>query len=319
MLRWTLCLLAAALCAPAQTPIPVILDTDIGDDIDDALALAFALQSPELEVRGVVTVLQDRERRADLVWKILQLYGREDIPVGMGAGQPLLAEARTAPVAQTATLGPSDRLPEERRRNGLALYLDAILRSPRKVTVLAYGPLTNVALALRAEPRLAERIERVVLMNGVFFQPQLEYNAVRDPEAAAIVFSSGLPVITVGLDVTMQCRLSREDMARLDASRLDTVRFLRRLIAIWQEGKPERRPVLHDPLAVAVTLQPDLVKLETGRVEVEIRGQPGRTYGMTLFRPDPKGPVRVASQVQARRFLDLFMTRILSPPRAGGR
>lgn len=319
MLKSLLLLALLAPCVPAQAPVPVILDTDIGDDIDDALALAFALQSPELDVRAVVTVLQHRERRADLVWKILQLYGREDVPVGMGAEQPLLAPARRGEVRQTAALSAADRLPDARRRNGLELYLETCLKSPRKVTVLAYGPLTNVALALRAEPRLTERIERVVLMNGVFFSPRLEYNTVRDPEAAAIVFSSGLPIVTVGLDVTLRCQLEPQDMERLAASTLPAVRFLRELIAIWQDGRPERRPILHDPLAVAVTFRPDLVKLQRGRVEVETRGQPDRTYGMTLFRPDPKGLVEVAAEVEARRFLDLFMERLLQPARPAGR
>ncbi len=319
MLKSLLLLALLASCVPAQAPVPVILDTDIGDDIDDALALAFALQSPELDVRAVVTVLQHRERRADLVWKILQLYGREDVPVGMGAEQPLLAPARRGEVRQTAALSAADRLPDARRRNGLELYLETCLKSPRKVTVLAYGPLTNVALALRAEPRLTERIERVVLMNGVFFSPRLEYNTVRDPEAAAIVFSSGLPIVTVGLDVTLRCQLEPQDMERLAASTLPAVRFLRELIAIWQDGRPERRPILHDPLAVAVTFRPDLVKLQRGRVEVETRGQPDRTYGMTLFRPDPKGLVEVAAEVEARRFLDLFMERLLQPARPAGR
>lgn len=319
MLALVLMLLVAASCAPAQQPLPVILDTDIGDDIDDALALAFALQSPELDVRAVVTVLQHRERRADLAWKILQLYDREDIPVGMGAEQPLLAPPRHDEVRQTAALSAQDRLPQARRRNGLELYLETCLKSPRKVTILAYGPLTNVALALKAEPRLAGRIERLVLMNGVFFSPRLEYNTVRDPEAAAIVFSSGIPVITVGLDVTLRCRLEEQDMQRLAASPLPAVRFLRELIAIWQEGRPERRPILHDPLAVAVAFRPDLVKLERGRVEVETRGTPDRTYGMTLFRPDPKGLVEIAREVEARRFLDLFMERVLQPPRAAVR
>lgn len=319
MLALILMLLLAGSRAPAQEPLPVILDTDIGDDIDDALALAFALQSPELDVRAVVTVLQHRERRADLVWKILRLYGREDIPVGMGAEQPLLAQARHDEVRQTRALSPEDRLPETRRRNGLELYLETCLKSPRKVTVLAYGPLTNVALALRAEPRLAGCIERLVLMNGVFFAPRLEYNTVRDPEAAAIVFSSGLPVVTMGLDVTLPCRLEPRDMERLAASPLPAVRFLRELVAIWQEDRPERRPILHDPLAVAVAFQPDLVKLRRGRVEVETRGEPDRTYGMTLFRPDPKGLVEVAAEVEVRRFLDLFMQRVLQPPRAARR
>lgn len=307
--------LAACTLMLAQKPIPVILDTDIGDDIDDALALAFALQSPELDVRAVITVLQHRERRADLVWKILQLYGRTDVPVGMGAEQPLLAPPRTGEVRQTAALGPGDRLPEQRRRNGLELLLETCRRSSEKITLLAYGPLTNVALALKAEPRLAEKIERLVLMNGVFFRPGLEYNTVRDPEAATVVFASGLPIITVGLDVTMQCRLEPADMDRLAASDLHAVKFLRELIRLWQGGRPEQRPVLHDPLAVAVTFRPDLVRLETGRVEVETRGQFDRTYGMTLFRRDPKGLAQVAAEVRARDFIELFLNRLLSPPR----
>ncbi len=313
---WLMLSLALSACpAVGQKPIPVILDTDIGDDIDDALALAFALQSPELDVRAVVTVLQHRERRADLVWKILQLYGRTDIPVGMGAEQPLVAPPRIGEVRQTAALTPGDRMPENRRRNGLELFLETCLRSPERITVVAYGPLTNVALALKAEPRIAQRIERLVLMNGIFFRPRLEYNTVRDPEAAAIVFASGLPIVTVGLDVTLQCRLEPADMDRLGASRLETVGFLLELTRIWQAGRPEQRPVLHDPLAVAVTFHPDLVRLERGRVEVETRGQPERTYGMTLFRPDAEANVQVASEVQARRFLDLFLERVLSPPR----
>lgn len=306
-------MLAAAL--PAQKPIPVVLDTDIGDDIDDALALALALQSPELDVRAVITVLQHRERRADLVWKILQLYARTDIPVGMGAEQPWLTPPRTGEVRQTAALGPSDRMPEKLRRNGLELLLETCRRSPEKITLLAYGPLTNVALALKAEPRLREKIERLVLMNGVYFRPGVEYNTLRDPEAAAVVFGSGLPIVAVGLDVTLRCQLEPADMDRLAASELPSVKFLRELIGIWQSGRPDHRPILHDPLAVAVTFRPELVRLQRGRVEVETRGTAGLTYGMTLFRPDPTGTVQTASDVQARAFLDLFLQRILSPPR----
>jgi inosine-uridine nucleoside N-ribohydrolase len=317
MLRWLVLLLAGgALMSAAARPIPVILDTDIGDDIDDALALALALQSPELDVRAVVTVLQHRERRADLAWKILELYGRTDIPVGMGAEQPLMTRPRSEAVRQTAALGSGESMPDGKRRNGLELMIETCLRAPGKITVLAYGPLTNVALALKAEPRIAAKIERLVLMNGVFFNgPRLEYNTARDPEAAAIVFGSGLPITAVGLDVTLQCQLAPEDLKRLEASTLPAVKFLFELIRIWQEGKPERRPVLHDPLAVAVAFRPELVRTQTGRVEIETRGEPGRTYGMSILRPDPKGPVQVASEVEAPQFVRLFMERLLGAPR----
>ncbi len=310
-----LLVLACALPA-AQRPVPVILDTDIGDDIDDALALAFALQLPELDVRAVTTVLQHRERRADLVWKILELYGRTDVPVGMGAEQPLLTRPRTSVVRQTAALGPNDRMPDGKRRNGIQLLIDTCLKAPEKITVLAYGPLTNVALALKAEPRIKDKIARFVLMNGVFFKRYgAEYNTERDPEAAAIVFGSGLPVLTVGLDVTLQCRLEPADMERLRSSPVPAVKFLYELIRIWQDGREDRRPVLHDPLAVAATFRPELIRTVAGRVEVETRGEPGRTYGMTIFRQESGGTTLVASEVEARKFVDLFMERVAGPPR----
>ena len=311
------CLLVTGLpLAAADRPIPVILDTDIGDDIDDALALALALQSPELDVRAVITVLQHRERRADLVWKILELYGRTDVAVGMGAEQPLLTRPRTGPVGQTAALGAEERMPDARRRSGIPLLIETCMNAAEKVTLVAYGPLTNVALALKAEPRIQQKIARLVLMNGLFFRRiGVEYNTERDPEAASIVFNSGLPVTVVGLDVTMQCQLAPADMERIESSQLANVKFLRELIRIWQGGRPERRPVLHDPLAVGVTFRPELVRTQSGRVEVETRGEPGRTYGMTLFRPDLKGLVSVASEVEAQEFLKLFVDRVVSRPR----
>lgn len=316
MVRWLMALVLGCGLLAASPPIPVILDTDLGDDIDDALALALALQSPELDVRAVVTVLQHRDRRADLAWKILQLYGRTDVAVGLGAEQPLLTRPRTGVVRQTTALAPGERMPDARRRSGIPLIIDTLMGTREKITWLAYGPLTNLALALKAEPRIVENIERLVLMNGVFFQgPRLEYNTLRDPEAAAIVFSSGLPITTVGLDVTMKCQLSLDDLKRLEASSVPAVKFLSGLIKIWQEGKPERRPVLHDPLAVAVTFRPELIRTQTGRVEIETRGEPGLTHGMTILRPDPKGPVRVASEVEAGEFVRLFMERVAGAPR----
>ncbi|MDP8983323.1 MAG: nucleoside hydrolase [Acidobacteriota bacterium] len=299
----------------ADRPIPVILDTDIGDDIDDALALGLALQSPELEVLAITTVLNDGPRRADLVWKILQLYGRTGIPVGIGAELPLLAKPRTGIVKQTEALAPDERLPSGLRRNGLGLMIDTCMRSPVKVTIIAYGPATNVALALRAEPRLIEKLERIVLMNGVFFRPGLEYNTRMDPEASAIVYGSGVPITTVGLDVTMQCRLTTDHLQRLADSPVPGVRFLRRLISIWQSENENRLPVLHDPLAIAITVKPNLVTLASGAVEVETKGTPGRTYGMTLFHKDPAGKVQVAEEVNSAGLVDFFIERLLASPR----
>ncbi|MGE5567881.1 MAG: nucleoside hydrolase [Rhodospirillales bacterium] len=310
--RLVLVFLLAGILPVAGGPIPVILDTDIGDDIDDALALALALRSPELDVRAVITVFQNREGRADLAWRILKRYGRDEIPIGMGAEMPLIAPPRTGPVLQTQFPTPNERMPDSQRRNGIQLLIDTCLRSPGKVTVVAYGPLTNIALALRAEPRIKDKIEHLIVMNGRFFSPGTEYNTTCDPEAAAIVFDSGIPITAVGLDVTMQCELEPADMTRMERAAEGPAKFLRDLVDFWYGNHPEpkHRPILHDPLALAAVFQPGLIRTETGRVVVETRGQPGRTYGMTLFRRDPRGTTRVASAVEARRFMDLFMDRV---------
>jgi purine nucleosidase len=306
-------LLSAFLAAGAQ-PIPVILDTDIGDDIDDALALAAALQSPELKVLAVTTVLQQGPRRGDLTYRILEMYGRTDVPVGIGAEQTLLGKPNNDFVKQTDQL-PADYHMPGPRRNGVQLMVDTIMKAPEKVTVLAYGPTTNVALALRAEPRIKDKIERIVLMNGVFFRAGLEYNTYRDPEASEIVYNSGLPVVAVGLDVTMKCMLTLAQLDQMEKSSYENVRFLRKLIASWQNGNAQQRPVLHDPLAILVTFRPELVETETGAVEVETKGQPGVSYGLTSFKQSSGGIVKVCRDVKAGDAVDLFVSRVIAAPR----
>ncbi len=310
------CFACAVLCAAAPPPpAPVILDTDIGDDIDDALALSLALQSPELNVLAVTTVLRHGQERADLAARILELFHRTDVPVGIGAEETLMGGPQPyAKVIQHGAL-PSGFRFSAPRRNGLELMIETCLRAPGKVTILAYGPLTNVALALRAESRLKDKIERIVLMNGVFFRPGLEYNTLTDAEASSIVYSSGLPIETVGLDVTMQCRLNAAQLRRIEDSKLETAQFLLQLIRMWQEANHAQFPILHDPLSVAVAIRPDLVSTVTGEVSVETRGTPGETQGMTVFRENPKGNVRVANEVNSAAVIDFFLDRVLAPPR----
>src|SRR5437867_672898 len=142
----------------AQRPIPILFDTDIGDDIDDALALALALQSPELEVRGVTTVIDDTESRTRLAWKQLGLYRRRDIPLATGASEPLLDPVRTTRARQFEVLTAEDVIPASARRRAVDLIIQTLLASPQKMTVVPVGPLTNIALALKTEPRIKEKI-----------------------------------------------------------------------------------------------------------------------------------------------------------------
>jgi inosine-uridine nucleoside N-ribohydrolase len=310
--------LLAAMCA-GQSRIPVIFDTDIGDDIDDALALALALQSPELDVRAVTTVVDDTETRTRLAWKELGLYGRHDVALATGAGEPLLDPMRTGRAPQFSVLTDADTAPEAARRRAADLIVETLLASPQKITLVPVGPLTNIALALKLEPRIKPHIERIVLMGGAFAMLQPEYNIVRDRAAAQIVFRSGVPITAVGLDVTTKCKLQRADIERMRAAGNPASAFLVRLIELWQNHKPDQYPTLHDPLAVAVALRPGLVETQLGSVQVETNSP--LTNGITMFRPASRLPpgetatTHVARQVDVARFLELFLSRLSAPPR----
>lgn len=307
-------LLLGATFAAAQTkPIPVIFDTDIGDDIDDALALALALQSPELDVKLVTTVADDVESRTRLAWKELGLFGRQDIPLATGAPEPLLDPKYPDKAAQFGVLTAADQPPASARARASDKIIEVLLASPVKMTLIPVGPLTNIALALREEPRIKDKIERIVLMGGAYYPARREYNIYRDRIAAQIVFSSGLPITGVGLDVTEKCKLEGSDMDRLKNAKSPSAQFLYQLIQLWQKDNPNHLPTLHDPLAVGTALRPTLLEMQTGGVQVETASP--LFFGATVFTLDQKSSTHVARNVNVREFLDLFTGRVSAAPR----
>ncbi len=315
--RLLTCLLLTCGAALAQRPIPIIFDTDIGDDIDDALALALALQSPELDVRGVTTVIDDVELRTRLAWKQLGIYGRRDIPLAAGASEPLLDRVWNNKSRQYEVLTAADEFPPAARKHAAEFIVETLMGSTVKITLVPVGPLTNIALALKMEPRIRQKIERIVLMGGSFFPPRAEYNILRDRVAAEIVFRSGVPITAVGLDVTEKCKLEGKDLDRLRASNNPASQFVVHLIELWQDGKAGRYPTLHDPLAVAATLRSTLIETRIGDVQVETASP--LTFGTTVFTPSEKlehqASTQVARDVTVRAFLDLFVERLSAPPR----
>src|SRR5579862_8331060 len=180
MSKLALVLLLLATAGWAQERIPVIFDTDIRDDIDDALALALALQSPELDVRAVTTVIDDTETRTRLAWKELGLYGRHDIPLATGASEPLLDPVRPQRARQFEVLTAADTVPEAAHRRAADLIIETLMRSPKPITLVPIGPLTNIALALKSGPDIRPKVERIVLMGGAFHMLYQEYNIWRD-------------------------------------------------------------------------------------------------------------------------------------------
>jgi purine nucleosidase len=295
-------LLAAASMLCAQRRVPVIFDTDIGDDIDDALALALALGSPELDVRAVTTVADDVESRTRLAWKELGVFGRRDIALAMGAPEPLADPIRLKQSAQFKILTMADVIPEAARTPAAVLMIETLRKSPQPMTLIAVGPLTNIALALKLYPSIKEKIERIVLMGGAYTMAKPEYNIDRDRVAARIVFDSGVPITAVGLDVTLQCKMRQIDLNRLRAGGDPRTQFLMRLISLWSGETQQEFPILHDALAVAVAARPDLIQTAGGHVSV--------VEGVTKFSEEGSGTTRVATQVDAGKFLEMFVGRV---------
>jgi inosine-uridine nucleoside N-ribohydrolase len=296
------------LSASAQARVPIILDTDIGDSIDDALALAFALHSPELDVRAVTTVIDDVESKTRLAWKMLGIYNRRDIALAMGASEPLLDPTMSAPSKEFDVLTRNDVIPDAARKRAVNLIIDTALQSRGKITIVAIGPLTNIALAIKTDPRIKGNIERIVIMGGAYFSSETEYNVKRDRVAAEIVFHSGVPITAVGLDVTSQLKLREKDIDRLRLSNDPAGNFLIRLIDLAEEQTHDPAPTLYDPLAMAAIFRPDLLEMQAGTVDVPLSGP-----GQTIFKPAGGSRTQVGVRVNTQAFLDLFMERLTRP------
>ena len=175
---------------------------------------------------------------------------------------------------------------------------------------------------MKVDPRIKKNIARIVVAGGAFDPPRAEYNIQRDRVAAEIVFSSGVPITVVSRDLTRGLTLEASDLDRLRAAKNPASQFLVQLIELWQKGQRSEYPTLHGPLAVAVLLQPALMKSQLGSIAVETTDP--ATYGTTRFvaadelLKGKRPTITLGSKVNDRAFLDLLIDRVAAPPRAGG-
>ncbi|MEM2849820.1 MAG: nucleoside hydrolase [Candidatus Bathyarchaeia archaeon] len=289
----------------------VVFDTDIGDDIDDALALLLALKSPELKVKAVSTVCGDVETRAMLALRIMEEMGVQDVPVKPGASKPLFESMPTDKPNQAVALeGWEDRLLDRWRsyRMSVADFIASFVEESKGETVIvSVGPLTNIALALASNPWIADKA-RLVMMGGYFSRQIAEYNIRRDPEAARIVFESGIPLTMVGLDVTLKCVMNDKQVELFKSSNLSEVRFVSKMMDAWMNYTRSRNPILHDPLAVAVSFNDSFVSVKPMRISVEVRGEYTRGFTVPV---DGESNANVCVDVDSDAFLDFYMKRVL--------
>ncbi|QXB29513.1 pyrimidine-specific ribonucleoside hydrolase RihA [Aeromonas sp. FDAARGOS 1405] len=305
--------------------LPVILDCDPGHD--DAIALILALASPELDVLAVTTSAgnQTPDKTLNNALRILTLLGRDDIPVAAGAPKPLARELIIADNVHGESGLDGPKLPDPafapQGMTGIALMARCLRESPEPVTLVPTGPLTNIALLLAAHPELKSKIARIVLMGGAAgagnWTPAAEFNIYVDPEAADMVFKSGIPITMCGLDVTHEAQVMDEDIERVRAITNPVAQCVAGLLDFFMiyhrdpkwgfAGAP-----LHDPCTIAWLLAPELFHGVECRVDIETRGE--HTVGMTVV--DRYGltgkPANALVLLGLDRpgFIDLLVTRL---------
>jgi purine nucleosidase len=332
-------LLVAVLALPASAAKKIIFDTDPGTD--DALALMLALNSPELDVRAITVVPGNVTAAMGLenALRMVSLANRCDIPVAAGAQHPLFQKLITAEFWHGKNgLGNIELPPSKCKvdsRFGPDLIIQLVHASPHEITLVPVGPLTNIALAVEKDPSIVPLVKEVILMGGSItggnVNAAAEANIYNDPEAAQIVFQAGWPLTMVGLEVGDKALFTRKYLAELGQSHGPVNDFIVS-VAKFMVGLSETFGAygspMYDPSAVAVAIDPTLVKVQEMRVDVETRGEftRGETVGnrhgdveRNVLHGDRyviegvdtvKPNAKVCVDVDADRLLQLFVSRI---------
>jgi inosine-uridine nucleoside N-ribohydrolase len=289
--------------ATRHGPFRVIIDTDPG--VDDALALLLAMRSPELKIEGITPVAGNVPLALTLpnALRMVEIAGRDDIPVAAGASAPLLRRLVTATYAHGENGLGGAVFPEPRikpiHQPASEFIRETVRKYPGEVTLLTIGPLTNVATALNSDPELAGMVQALVMMGGSLsggnITPAAEFNVYVDPEAARIVFQSGIPVTMVGLDVTRKTSLTEEHVRTLEAGQNPASQAAAKIARNALQRNQERGflvgPNMHDSLAIAGFIDPSILKLQDYYVDVETTGE--LTAGETLGYSPNAGDLRV--------------------------
>lgn len=303
----------------------ILIDTDPG--IDDSMAILFALRSPDLEVVGLTAVFgnTDVEHTAQNALRLVELEGHGNIPVAQGAGIPLIIPPRPhgKMVHGANGLGEVDMPPPRGKILDIPaaqFIVETVQKNPGEVTLVPIGPLTNIALALRLEPRISKLVKEVVMMGGSAGRgnasPAAEANIFNDPEAAAIVFGAGWPLTMVGLDVTVKTIMTKAYLEELGRAGNKATDFIARILPFYQkffdqvEGFAGAIPT-HDPSAIACLIDRSLFEIQRFPVHVETLGL---CAGQTVTDPRRQWPglpeIDVCLDVNIPQLLKLYKDRM---------
>jgi inosine-uridine nucleoside N-ribohydrolase len=300
--------------SPPSAPLPekVIIDTDIGDDIDDAFAVALALRSPELQILGITTTFGDTETRARLLDRFLSETGHPDIPVAAGAPTPPKSTFTQRRYTE------SGRFAKPSHPDAVTFLLDQIRRRPGQITLIAIGPLMNVGAAIDKDPVTFRKLKRIILMGGSIKRgygdvgygpptpPQPEWNILNDVSSAQKLFAAGVPLFVMPLDAT-QLKLDEVKRAFLFSQGTPVTDALTILYHQWEQ----ETPTLFDPMTVAFVVNPALCPTQPMHIRVDEKG-------MTL--PDPGSPsapnspnAQVCLESNPDAFFRFYLNRLAAP------
>jgi inosine-uridine nucleoside N-ribohydrolase len=310
---------------------PILIDTDPG--IDDAMAIFYALAAPELEVVALTTIFGNvtTDLATANALALLEIAGRTDIPVARGADRPLAMDFR-GPVPYVhgdngqgnAQIPPPTRSPDA--RSATQLIIDTVMARPGEVTLVPIGPLTNIALALQAEPRLAANVREIVLMGGAAFvggnaSPAAEANVINDPEAADIVFGADCPITMAGLDVTEQTLMTNADLARIGAIDNPRAAHLAAIVPFYSAFYAGRLGLdgihVHDSTCISYLLAPELYQWRAHPIRVDCGNHVCRGTTLPALRVSDhedrwngRRDVRILTGVDARAVVELELDHL---------
>ena len=280
----------------------VWLDTDIGNDIDDAVALAYLLKKPECDLLGITTVTGQSIERAKIADALCKIASK-NIPIFPGIDEPLFAPQRQGYPPQARFLADWEHDKNFKENYAIEAMYEAIVKNPGEVTLIAIGPMTNVALLFKVHPDVRKLLKDVVLMCGEFFgkseylRLENEWNAFCDPYAAAIVYNMpDIAIRSIGLDVTTKVVMTAQEVKDSYTSPL-----LKAVYEFSEITTGQRSNITyHDPLAAVSIFKPEIMTYETGKVSVELRGE--RVMGRTYFDKDENGLHTAALTVDKNAF-----------------
>lgn len=295
----------------------ILLDTDIGDDIDDAFALALAVLSKELDVAAVTTVFRNTLCRARQCAKLLDVLGA-NVPVY--AGEPLPMDGVIPPFAHDNGGDMTKTLPCQYdesmvsytiKNNAAQAIVDFAESNPGEAVVVTIGAMTNLARALELKPSIAQKIKKVVMMGGWFGNFAPEWNILCDPVATKKVYESGIDVYATGLDVTLQCVLDEQLLADFRASDKPFNKLIVSWMDKWFDTFHFQKSVMHDPLAVATLIDQSVCNFQTKYCRVVTSGQNKGAIETSDAAKDGFVPINVATSVDKNKFYGIIRKKML--------